>query len=115
LVSQAHEPKYAGEKRRAAYTPRIAADRCSPVAAGLVIREWRGPNGDDFDLYLRDPHGRLVARATTRMRQKNLAERSSRTGRYTLLVRSYRGSGALLRRRLRGLSPPPSTAPSCCG
>jgi serine protease AprX len=67
----------------------------SPLAATLIhptisaSAAWT----PDFDLYLYDPAGRLVARAETASRQEDVAFAPTATGTYTLRVASYSGSG----------------------
>ena len=47
----------------------------------------------DFDLYLYNPAGTLVALAETVERQETIGFKPTATGTYTLRVRSYSGSG----------------------
>jgi serine protease AprX len=70
-------------------------DTTSPLAATLLIPAISGASASspDFDLYLYDPAGSLVARAETVSRQEAISYRPASTGTYTLRVRSYSGSG----------------------
>lgn len=72
------------------------ADTRFPVAATLILPGISAGTAwsPDFDLYLYDPAGALVARAETVQRQENVSFRPTTTGTYTLRVRSYYGSGA---------------------
>ena len=67
-----------------------------PVAATLVIPSLSAGAAwsPDFDLYLYDPTGNLVAWSERSERQEDVTHAPARTGTYTLRVRSYRGSGA---------------------
>jgi serine protease AprX len=68
----------------------IAATLIHPaVSAGAVA-------SPDFDLYLYNPAGTLVARAETANRQEDLGFLPTATGTYTLRVYSYSGSGGYL-------------------
>jgi serine protease AprX len=71
------------------------ADTRFPVAATLILPSISAGAAwsPDFDLYLYDPAGALVARAETVQRQEDVSFRPSATGTYTLRVRSYSGSG----------------------
>ncbi len=65
------------------------------MAATLVHTSYTGAfnSSPDFDLYLYDPAGTLLAQAYTSSRQETVAARPSVTGRYTVRVKSYSGSG----------------------
>ena len=81
------------------------------VHAGLSAASAWSP---DFDLYLYDPAGALVARAETSARQESIGHLPAATGTYTLRVRSYSGSGAFFVDLSGGLAIPVAdrTAPS---
>jgi serine protease AprX len=70
-------------------------DTAFPIAATLVLTQLtRGSAASpDFDLYLFDPSGKIVASAETTSRQESLSFRPPALGTYTLRVRSYRGNG----------------------
>lgn len=67
-----------------------------PIAATLLHPGVPGAaaSSPDFDLYLYDASGAVVARAETDARQEVLSHRPAATGSYRLRVRSYAGSGA---------------------
>jgi serine protease AprX len=71
------------------------ADTSFPVAATLIHPGIRGAAAysPDFDLYLYNPAGTLVASAETVQRQETIGFKPTATGTYTLRVRSYYGSG----------------------
>jgi len=71
------------------------ADTRFPVAATLILPSIAGPYAysPDFDLYLYNPSGTLVARAETVYRQETVTFKPTVAGEYRLRVRSYSGSG----------------------
>jgi hypothetical protein len=72
------------------------ADTTFPIAATLIHPGIRGAAAysPDFDLYLYNPSGGLVASAETVQRQETIGFKPTATGTYTLRVRSYYGSGS---------------------
>jgi len=88
------------------------ANRCLPLAAGLVIPGYS--SGADFDLVLRDPDGRRVDASYTAERQENVSVVPARTGRYTLRVESYAGEGPFFVDVSAGGARPPASAPASC-
>jgi serine protease AprX len=66
-----------------------------PIAATLIMPGILGAAAwsPDFDLYLYNPAGTLVALAETVERQETIGFKPTATGTYTLRVRSYSGSG----------------------
>jgi serine protease AprX len=72
------------------------ADTSFPIAATMIIPAISGgfAYSPDFDLYLYNPAGTLVARAETVSRQETVGYKPTGTGTYTLRVRSYSGSAA---------------------
>ncbi|MBA3420625.1 MAG: S8 family serine peptidase [Thermoleophilaceae bacterium] len=95
--------------------PLDVANRCMPLAAGLVIPGWTSySSGDDFDLYLTDPDGRQVDASQTSKRQESISVVPARTGRYTLRVESYAGEGPFFVDVSAGLAAPPVSAPASC-
>ncbi|MDQ4071533.1 MAG: PPC domain-containing protein, partial [Actinomycetota bacterium] len=95
--------------------PLDVANRCLPLAAGLVIPGWTSPSGgDDFDLYLTGPDGRQVAASHSSKRQENVSVLPALTGRYTLRVKSYTGEGPFFVDVSAGLAPSPPSAPVFC-
>ena len=95
--------------------PLDVANRCLPLAAGLVIPGWTSPSGgDDFDLYLTGPDGRQVAGSHSTKRQENVSVLPALTGRYTLRIKSYAGEGPFFVDVSAGLAPPPLSAPVSC-
>jgi serine protease AprX len=95
--------------------PLDVANRCVPLAAGLVITGWSSySSGDDFDLFLEDPDGRRVDASTSTARQESVATGPARTGRYTLRVQTYAGTGPFFVDVSAGLAQPPAGAPAYC-
>ena len=83
------------------------ADTAFPVAATLVIAglSTGSASRPDFDLYLYDPAGTLVARAENTTRQEEVGFLPTTTGTYTLRVRSYEGSGPFFLDASAGFAP----------
>ena len=95
--------------------PLDVANRCLPLAAGLVISGWTSPpGGDDFDLHLTGPDGRQVAASHSTQRQENVSVLPALTGRYMLRVKAYAGEGPFFVDVSAGLAPPPLSAPASC-
>ena len=71
------------------------ADTQFPIAATLIMPSLSAGSAwtPDFDLYLYNPAGSLVAASETTFRQEQLGYKPMATGTYTLLVYSYSGSG----------------------
>ena len=92
------------------------ADVSFPIAATLTLPGVSAATAysPDFDLYLYNPAGTLVARAEQVTRQENVAFRPTATGTYTLKVASYYGGGAYVLDVSAGLAsaaPAPAPAP----
>ncbi|MDP8911019.1 MAG: S8 family serine peptidase [Actinomycetota bacterium] len=88
-------------------------DATTPVAATLIMSDLAAASSfwKDFDLYLYDPTGALVASGTTDLRQDSLAFKPAKTGVYTLRVLSYKGSGSYFVDISAGLGVPPPATP----
>ena len=71
------------------------ADVGFPIAVTMIMPSISAgaATTPDFDLYLYNPAGTLVARAETVDRQETISVRPTATGSYTLRVYSYSGSG----------------------
>ena len=71
------------------------ADTRFPLAATLVMAGLSAGSASspDFDLFLYDPAGTLVARAENTTRQEEVGFQPTSAGTFTLRVRSYSGSG----------------------
>jgi serine protease AprX len=63
-----------------------------PIGLTLIIPA--ASSSMDFDLYLHDPSGTLVARSTTTNRQEQIAYKPRTTGIFRVRVHSYAGSGS---------------------
>ena len=64
----------------------------APIAIALIMPGWDAGT-PDFDLYLYDPAGRLVARAETVDRQELIRFQPTSAGTYRIRVYSYSGAG----------------------
>jgi serine protease AprX len=68
----------------------------APIAITLIMPNWSGFWGSssvDFDVYLYDPDGQEVARSEDIKRQETVSILPTKPGKYTLKVKSYRGTG----------------------
>ena len=66
-----------------------------PIAASLITPRWNGYDGDyDFDVYLLDPSGRVVAKGDSTERQDDLTHRATTTGTHTPLGSNLPGAGS---------------------
>ena len=89
-----------------------------PIAATLIQSNLTTATSftQDFDLYLLNPSGTVVAQAFTSRRQEEIGFRPSVTGTYTVRVRSFRGGGPFFVDVSAGMGsappppPPPATA-----
>ncbi len=104
-----------GETKACSY-PLEISDTRRPLAASVIVSGWiaRAPGRVDFDLRLRDPAGKLVAKDTSIERQNDLTHRPAAPGRYTLVVKQVSGGGDFVTDVSAGLSSQPSTAPATC-
>jgi len=66
-------------------------DASKPLAITFVIPDWT--TSRDFDIYLYDPSGTLVASSTGTKRQEQILYLPTVTGTYRIRVYSYSGSG----------------------
>ena len=73
--------------------PLEIASTDAPIALTLIMPSWTGTSSPDFDLYLLNPSGVQVAKATGTTRQETLAVTPTVTGTWTVRVSSYSGSG----------------------
>ncbi|HLN64207.1 MAG TPA: S8 family serine peptidase, partial [Symbiobacteriaceae bacterium] len=64
-----------------------------PVCVTLIMPNWSGSNNPDFDLYVFNPDGSELGRATGSNRQEQVTKRVTQTGTYKVEVRSYAGAG----------------------
>lgn len=64
-----------------------------PIAVTLVMPNWTGITKPDFDVYLYDPNNTLVKSSTGTTRQETINFTPTMTGKYTIRVYSYAGSG----------------------
>lgn len=68
-------------------------DTTYPIAITLVMPNWAGSRKPDFDVYLYDPYGSLIANGTSSSRQETVSFNPTITGIYTIRVYSYAGTG----------------------
>ncbi|MDW8114794.1 MAG: PPC domain-containing protein, partial [candidate division WOR-3 bacterium] len=64
-----------------------------PIAITLIMPNWTSSSNPDFDLYLYNPSGSLVAYSTGTTRQEYIGYTPTATGNYRIYVRSYTGLG----------------------
>lgn len=65
-----------------------------PLAVTMIMPNWTGSSSPDFDLYLYNPSGSLVASGTGTKRQEHILYQPTVTGTFRLRVSAYAGSGA---------------------
>jgi serine protease AprX len=68
----------------------------TPIAVTLITPDWAATwygGSPDFDLYLYDPSGALVARAESTQRQELVRYQPRMTGTYRIQVYAYSGAG----------------------
>ncbi|MBM3925397.1 MAG: hypothetical protein FJ320_05325 [SAR202 cluster bacterium] len=75
-----------------------------PIGITMIMPTW---NSVDFDIYLRNEAGTLVAKSDGTTRQETIAYKSPAAGLYRLEVHSYSGSGAYFVDISAGSAPPP--------
>jgi serine protease AprX len=63
-----------------------------PIAVTMIMPNWKSGTNPNFDLYLYDPSGTLVASGTTQTRE-DYAWHTTTTGNYQIHVKSAAGSG----------------------
>ena len=90
------------------------ANASYPIAATMIISSLSAgvATNPDFDLYLYNPSGTLVARSERIERQEDVAFMPTTTGTYTLRVASYYGSGPFFVDVSAGLGTSVTVAPS---
>lgn len=64
-----------------------------PVAVTMIMPNWSGSSTPDFDLYVYNPSGTVVASSLGTTRQETVGFTPTVTGTYTIRVKSYAGSG----------------------
>ncbi|MGE5629526.1 MAG: S8 family serine peptidase [Caulobacteraceae bacterium] len=64
-----------------------------PIAITLIMTDWTSSTKPDFDIYLYNPNNTLVKSATGSSRQETINFTPTMTGKYTIRVYSYAGSG----------------------
>ncbi|MHB1392852.1 MAG: S8 family serine peptidase [Clostridia bacterium] len=64
-----------------------------PIAVTLIMPDWTSSTKPDFDVYLYDPNNTLVKSATGTSRQETINFTPTMTGKYTIRVYSYAGTG----------------------
>lgn len=65
-----------------------------PIAITMVMPNWVASTNPDFDVYLYNPSGTSVASATGTTRQETINFTPTDTGKYTIRVYSYSGTGS---------------------
>lgn len=65
-----------------------------PIAVTLIMPNWSSSTNPDFDLYLYNPSGTLVAKSEGSTRQETVTYTPTSTGTYKIRVKSYTGAGA---------------------
>jgi serine protease AprX len=65
-----------------------------PIAVTLIMPNWSSSTNPDFDLYLYNPSGTLVAKSEGTTRQETVTYTPTSTGTYKIRVKSYTGSGS---------------------
>ena len=83
-----------GAKAKSDYYEFNVDNTSYPVAITLVMPNWTRFNNPDFDVYLYNPSGTLVASATSSTRQETINFTPTVTGIYTIRVYSYTGTGS---------------------
>jgi serine protease AprX len=88
-----------------------------PIAATMIISSLSAgvATNPDFDLYLYNPSGSLVARSERIERQEDVSFTPTATGTYTLRVASYYGSGPFFVDVSGGLGTTVTAAPTAAG
>lgn len=69
-------------------------DTSKPLAVTLILPNWSSSTNPDFDLYLYNPSGTLVAKSEGTRRQETIRFQPTVAGTYTIRVSSYLGSGS---------------------
>ncbi len=73
----------------------MVTDPSRPLSLTLITNEWSGLplfNPRNFNLYLRDASGKVVASSTELTRQETISLAAPAAGQYTIEVRAVRGS-----------------------
>jgi hypothetical protein len=68
-------------------------DLSYPIAATMIMPDWRSSSSPNFDLYLYDPSGALAASGKTQTREDYFGYTPTTTGKYKLYVTSVAGLG----------------------
>ncbi|MDF2889862.1 MAG: aprX2 [Clostridia bacterium] len=66
----------------------------NPIAVTMIMPNWASSTNPDFDVYLYNPSGASVASATGTTRQETINFTPIVTGKYTIRVYSYAGTGS---------------------
>jgi serine protease AprX len=94
------------------------ADTRHPIAGSLIMPTWRDNPGSpgyvDFDLYLKNPAGNVVAKEESIERQDDVVHRPSATGTYRIEVKSHTGSANFFVDVSAGLAGRPRSEPTSC-
>jgi hypothetical protein len=87
-------------------------DPSYPVAITLLMPGWTGSNSPDFDLYVFNPDGTELGRATGSSRQETMAKRVTQVGTYRMEIRAYSGTGEYVADVSAGLGAAPDLPPA---
>jgi len=87
-------------------------DTTYPVAITLIMPGWSGSGSPDFDLYVFNPDGSELGRATGSTRQETLTKRIAQTGTYRMEFRAYSGTGEYVVDVSAGLGAAPDLPPT---
>ncbi|HYG57600.1 MAG TPA: S8 family serine peptidase, partial [Symbiobacteriaceae bacterium] len=88
------------------------SDTSYPLNATLIMPGWTGSGSPDFDLFVYNPDGSELGRATGTARQEQVAKPVTQAGIYRLVVEGYAGAGDYLLDVSAGLGEAPDREPA---
>jgi hypothetical protein len=83
-----------------------------PISVTMIMPGWTGSSSPDFDLYIYNPDGTELGRATGTTRQEQVAKAITRTGSYKIAVRAYAGTGDYILDVSAGMGAPADAPPT---